>query len=172
MPSRHYGEIAVGAELPPFTAPPLSRLTLALYAGASGDHNPIHVDIDFAKQAGMPDVIAHGMLSMAYLGRLLTNWVPQEAIRSFEVRFAAIAHVGDAITCRGTVVGKDDATRTVRIEVNTRNQAGEIKLFGEALVALPVPSILSVNCRGHPTGKLYKRLLRDRYWVGRASRVV
>ena len=53
MPSRHYDEIAVGAELPPFTAPPLSRLTLALYAGASGDHNPIHVDIDFAKQAGM-----------------------------------------------------------------------------------------------------------------------
>jgi acyl dehydratase len=84
----------------------------------------------------MPDVIAHGMLSMAYLGRLLTNWVPQEAIRSFGVRFAAITHVGDAITCRGTVVGKDDATRTLRIEVNTRNQAGEIKLFGEALVAL------------------------------------
>ena len=136
MPSRHYDEIAVGAELPPFTAPPLSRLTLALYAGASGDHNPIHVDIDFAKHSGMPDVFAHGMLSMAYLGRLLTNWVPQEAIRSFAVRFASITHVGDAITCRGTVVGKDDATRTLRIQVNTRNQAGEIKLSGEALVAL------------------------------------
>src|SRR6266478_397224 len=129
MPSRHYDEIAVGAELAPFTAPPLSRLTLALYAGASGDHNPIHVDIDFAKRAGMPDVFAHGMLSMAYLGRLLTNWVPQEAICSFAVRFAAI-------TRRGTVVGKDDATRRLRIEVNARNQAGEIKLSGEALVAL------------------------------------
>jgi acyl dehydratase len=136
MPSRHYDEIAVGAELPPFTAPPLSRLTLALYAGASGDHNPIHVDIDFAKHSGMPDVFAHGMLSMAYLGRLLTNWVPQEAIRSFAVRFASITHVGDAITCRGTVVGKDDATRTLRIQVNTCNQAGEIKLSGEAIVAL------------------------------------
>ena len=136
MPSRHYDEIAVGFELPCFTAPPLSRLTLALYAGASGDHNPIHVDIDFAKQAGMPDVFAHGMLSMAYLGRLLGNWVPQEAIRSFAVRFVAITHVGDAITCSGTVVGKDDATRTLRIEVNTRNQAGEIKLSGDAVVAL------------------------------------
>src|ERR1700730_657162 len=99
-------------------------------------NHPIHVDIDFAKQAGMPDVIAQGMLSMAYLDRLLTNWVPQEAIRSFGVRFAAITHVGDAITCRGTVVGKDDATRTLRIQVNTRNQAGEIKLSGEAIVAL------------------------------------
>jgi acyl dehydratase len=136
MTSRHYDEIAVGSELPRFTAPPLSRLTLALYAGASGDHNPIHVDIDFAKQAGMPDVFAHGMLSMAYLGRLLSNWVPQEAIRSFAVRFVAITHVGDAITCSGTVVGKDDATRTVRIEVSTRNQAGEIKLSGAAVVAL------------------------------------
>jgi acyl dehydratase len=73
---------------------------------------------------------------MAYLGRLLTNWVPQEAIRSFAVRFASITHVGDAITCRGTVVGKDDAMRTLRIAVNTRNQAGEIKLSGEAVVAL------------------------------------
>ena len=45
---------------------------LALFAGASGDHNPIHIDIDFARKAGMPDVFAHGMLSMAWLGRLLT----------------------------------------------------------------------------------------------------
>ena len=136
MQHRHYDEIAVGSELPRFTTPPLSRLTLALYAGASGDHNPIHVDIDFAKQAGMPDVFAHGMLSMAYLGRLLSNWVPQETIRSFGVRFVAITHVGDVITCSGTVVGKNDATRTVRIEVNSRNQAGEIKLSGDAVVAL------------------------------------
>src|ERR1700720_167590 len=70
----------------------ITRAQLALYAGASGDHNPIHIDIDFAKQAGMPDVFAHGMLSMAYLGRLLSNWVPQEAIRSFAVRFVAITH--------------------------------------------------------------------------------
>jgi acyl dehydratase len=62
-----------------FALPPVSRLGLALYCGASGDHNPIHVDIDFAKAAGMPDVFAHGMLSMAWLGRLLTNWVPQTA---------------------------------------------------------------------------------------------
>src|ERR1700676_3938695 len=102
MQHRHYDEIAVGAELPPFTAPPLSRLTLALYAGASGDHNPIHVDIDFAKQAGMPDVFAHGMLSMAYLGRLLSNWVPQEAIRSFAVRFVELTHVGDFFTSTAT----------------------------------------------------------------------
>ena len=96
MQSIRLNDLAIGSALPPFVAPPLTRLTLALYAGASGDHNPIHVDLDFARRAGMPDVFAHGMLSMAYLGRLLTNWVPQQAIREFSVRFAAITQVGDA----------------------------------------------------------------------------
>ncbi|KAI3591842.1 MaoC family protein [Cupriavidus sp. U2] len=127
--------LEVGSTLPPFTAEPLSRLTLALYAGASGDHNPIHVDTDFARRAGMPDVFAHGMLSMAYLGRLLTNWAPQHAIREFSVRFAAITHVGDAVSCTGVVTEKDEATGTVRIALTTRNQQGDIKLTGEALIA-------------------------------------
>ena len=70
-------EIEVGTEIPALELPPISRYTLALYAGASGDHNPIHIDSDFAKAAGMPDVFAHGMLSMAYLGRMLTDWQPQ-----------------------------------------------------------------------------------------------
>ncbi|MCP1623575.1 MaoC family dehydratase [Pseudomonas nitroreducens] len=128
--------IAVGDELPSFTTDPVNRTTLALYCGASGDHNPIHVDIDFAKKAGMPDVFAHGMLSMAYLGRLLTNWVAQERLRSYSVRFAAITQLGDAITCSGRVLEKDAAAGTLRLEITTRNQAGEIKLSGEAVVAL------------------------------------
>ena len=66
-------DITVGTEIPALELPPITRTTLALYAGASGDHNPVHIDIDFAKKAGMPDVFAHGMLSMAYLGRMLTN---------------------------------------------------------------------------------------------------
>lgn len=130
-----FDALEVGSTLPAFTAEPLSRLTLALYAGASGDHNPIHVDTDFARRAGMPDVFAHGMLSMAYLGRLLTNWAPQHAIREFSVRFAAITHVGDAVSCTGVVTEKDEATGTVRIALTTRNQQGDIKLTGEALIA-------------------------------------
>ena len=69
-----YDALEVGSEIPPLTSKPISRHTLALYCGASGDHNPIHVDLDFAKAFGMPDVFAHGMLSMAYLGRMLTAW--------------------------------------------------------------------------------------------------
>lgn len=139
MSNLTYKSIEVGAELPPLELPPISRTTLALFAGASGDHNPIHIDIDFAKQAGMPDVFAQGMLPMAYLGRLLTNWVPLSAIRSFGVRFGAITHLQDRLTCSGKVVEKLERAgeRLVRLEVRTTDQKGEVKLQGEALVALP-----------------------------------
>jgi acyl dehydratase len=128
-----------GDTLPPLELPPITRLALALYCGASGDHNPIHVDTDFAQSAGMPDVFAHGMLSAAWLGRLLTNWVPQSAIRSLDVRFAAITHVGERITCSGKVAEKfeREGRRCVRLHVATSNQDGITKLTGEALIAWP-----------------------------------
>jgi acyl dehydratase len=134
-----YQNVQVGDELTSFTTAPISRLALALYCGASGDHNPIHVDTDFAKQAGMDDVFAHGMLSMAYLGCLLTNWAPQTALRQYSVRFVAITHVGDAITCTGKVVEKMmvNGEQCVRLELTTLNQDGQIKLKGEATLALP-----------------------------------
>lgn len=134
-----FDAINVGDTLPPLALPPVSRTTLALFAGASGDHNPIHVDIDFARAAGMPDVFAHGMLSMAWLGRLLTNWAPQRNLREFSVRFNAMTHVGERIVCTGRVADKleRDGERLVRIALETANEAGEVKLSGEALVALP-----------------------------------
>ena len=132
-----YDSINVGDMLPPLELPPLSRATLALYAGASGDHNPMHIDTDFARAAGMPDVFAHGMLGMAWLGRLLTRWVPQAQLRRFDVRFQGITHLGHVITCSGVVVGKLDAERCVRVELRSANQYGQTKIVGEALVAWP-----------------------------------
>lgn len=133
-----FDSIEIGDSLPAFEMAPISRLSLALYCGASGDHNPIHVDSDFVKSAGMPDVIAHGMLSMAWLGRLLTNWVDQPAIRELSVRFISITHVGERITCAGKVVEKfrQDGQACVRIDVTTVNQGGQVKLAGQALVVL------------------------------------
>ena len=134
-----YQSVEVGSELPPCCSAQISRTTLALYAGASGDHNPIHIDIDFAKKSGMPDVFVHGMLNMAYLGRLLTGWVPQSAIRQYGVRFSAIVVVGDRITCRGRVTEKfvGNGEKLVRLELSAANLAGDIKLTGHSLVALP-----------------------------------
>ncbi|GAO70694.1 MaoC family dehydratase [Comamonas sp. E6] len=65
MNTPRYDEVQVGDALPALELSPISRTTLALFAGASGDHNPIHIDTDFARKAGMPDVFAHGMLGMA-----------------------------------------------------------------------------------------------------------
>ena len=134
-----FDSVEVGDTLPPLVLPPVSRAMLALYAGASGDHNPMHIDIDFARQAGAPDVFAHGMLSMAWLGRLLTNWAPQRNLREFSVRFNAMTHVGERIVCTGRVADKleRDGERLVRVEVKTTNDQGEVKLAGDALIALP-----------------------------------
>lgn len=133
-----YDQIRVGDALPAFETEPISRLTLALYCGASGDHNPIHVDTDFAKAAGVGDVFAHGMLSMAYLGRLVTNWVPQSALREYGVRFVAITQVGAKVRCEGRVTEKfeQDGERRVRVELSTTDQNGQTKLSGDAVVAL------------------------------------
>jgi acyl dehydratase len=124
--------------LPPLTLPPLTRQTLAIYCGASGDHNPLHVDSDFAREAGLGDVIAHGMLIMAYLGRLLTNWAPQHALRAFDVRFQAMTRIGNAITASGRVIEKftEDNVACVRIEVSAADETGEVKAAGTAVVAL------------------------------------
>ena len=131
-------DIQVGTEIPPLELAPISRYTLALYAGASGDHNPIHIDSDFAKQAGMPDVFAHGMLSMAYLGRMLTNWRPQASLRKFENRFAAITQLQDVITCSGRVaeIIEHRGETLARCEIQAAKANGEQTLVGVALVAV------------------------------------
>ncbi|MBK9675029.1 MAG: MaoC family dehydratase [Betaproteobacteria bacterium] len=137
MPSPDRSALDVGDRLPELRLPPIDRTTLALFAGASGDHNPIHIDLDFARRAGMPDVFAHGMLSMAWLGRLLTGWVPQAALRSFDARFVGIAHLGNAIRCGGRVVERleRDGELLLRVELEAVNQYGERKVLGEALIA-------------------------------------
>jgi len=132
-------EAEVGTELPPLELPPITRTTLALFGPASGDLNPIHLDLDVARSAGLDDVFAHGMLSMAYLGRLLTNWVPQNRVRSFAVRFAAITPVHAQPTCTGRVVSIDqvDGERRAGLELAVTLADGTTTLIGSATVALP-----------------------------------
>ena len=139
MPHPTYARVQVGDVLPELAIPPVDRTTLALFAGASGDHNPAHIDIDSARASGMPDVFAHGMLGMAWLGRLLTNWAPQSQLRRFDVRFGGITHLGNAIRCTGTVVEKltHNGEPCVRVEIASANQYGQAKITGVALIALP-----------------------------------
>ena len=130
--------IRVGDRLPTLQLPAVDRTTLALFGGASGDHNPIHIDLDFARRAGMPDVFAQGMLGMAWLGRLLTQWVPQSRIRRYDARFAGITHLGNAMRCSGEVVEllDLDGEACARVAVHSTNQYDQKKIVGEAIVAL------------------------------------
>ncbi|WP_406236859.1 MaoC/PaaZ C-terminal domain-containing protein [Nocardia sp. NBC_01009] len=130
--------VEVGAELPPLSIGPISRTTLALFAGASGDHNPMHIDIDVAESAGLDDVFAHGMLSMAYLGRLLTDWVDPQSIRSYRVRFAAITPVHAKPTATGKVTSIDrvDGERRATLELAVTLADGTVTLTGDAVVAV------------------------------------
>lgn len=129
--------VQVGDHLPAATFGPVTRTMLALYAGASGDHNPAHIDIDFAKKAGLPDVFAHGMLSFGGLAQLVTRWAGIGRLRSFGARFVAITRVHDLITCEGTVTERfeaDGETR-LRIALIASAQDGRQTLLGEAVVA-------------------------------------
>lgn len=130
--------VRVGDTLPEMVLPAIDRALLCRFAGASGDLNPIHIDIDFARRAGMPDVFAHGMLGMAWLGRLLTEWRPQSCLRSFSVRFMALTHLGNQPVLRGQVVEllEEDGRPLARVAVEMLNQYGQLKMQGEALVAL------------------------------------
>jgi acyl dehydratase len=133
-----FDSIKGGDQLKSLVLPPVSRHQLALYCGGSGDHNPIHVDLDFAKKFGFKDVFAHGMLSMAFLGRLVTSWVPQKQVRGLGTRFTSITWVGDVITVSGKVTGKREANgeKLVDLEVKCTNQNGQDTLQGSATVAL------------------------------------
>ena len=138
MTAPNFDTLSLGDEIPSLTLPPLTRHTLAVYCGASGDHNPLHVDFDFARAAGLDDVIAHGMLIMGYMGRTVTDWVPQTALRSFNTRFLAMTKIGNQITCTARIIEKLDAAkeRRVRLAITACDQHGEVKAQGEAVVAL------------------------------------
>lgn len=132
-----YDEIHVGDSLPEHSCEPISRATLALYAGASGDFNPMHIDTDFAKKNGMNDVFAHGLLSTAYLAQLLTNWVDQRQLISYGVRFVAITPIHATVTCKGKVVEKVhiNGEPCVKLDLSAEIDDGTKTLTGNAVIS-------------------------------------
>lgn len=127
-----------GQELPELVRGPITRGTLALFAGASHDHVPFHIDSDVAKGFGMDDVFAHGMLSMAYLGQAVKSWAPQNRLRTWNARFTAITPLHAVVQCRGTVTAlfEEDGERRARIRIGAWTDKGVQTLDGEAIVAI------------------------------------
>ncbi|MFC3994622.1 MaoC family dehydratase [Nocardiopsis sediminis] len=135
-----YADVEVGAELPEQVYP-VRRIDLVRYAGASGDFNPIHWNERFAKSVGLPDVIAHGMFSMAEAGRLVTDWAGDPgAVEEYSVRFSAPVVVPDddngaEITVSGVVKEKLDGDR-VKIAITARSGGAKVLARATAVVRL------------------------------------
>ncbi len=136
-------DIAVGHELVPFVKPPITQEQLNRYAEASGDFNPIHLDEEAAHRVGLDSVIAHGMLSMAFLGQFLQQQITGiegARLADLKVRYAGMVRLGDTLTCLGvlkerTTQGREEA---FTIECWAQNQQGEKVTTGEALILVPL----------------------------------
>jgi acyl dehydratase len=116
----------------------LTRTDLVMYAGASGDFNPMHHDEVKAKEAGLPSVFGHGMFSMGLLGRAITDWVGIGNLRNFKVRFTKQTWPGESLTSKISVTGKrkEDGDNLVDLDVTLTNESGEVKVAGSAVAAL------------------------------------
>ena len=136
--SVYFEDVKVGGDLPALVKGPMQQIQLTRYAGASGDFNPIHQDDEFARQAGMGDVFAHGMLSMGFVAQALTDWAGAGSVRKLAVRFAALVRLKDTVICKGRVLATSaqDGEHTVELEVWAENQRGEKVVTGSATVAL------------------------------------
>ena len=136
--AQNFDRIKVGEALPPL-AKQVTVEQIANYAEASGDRNPIHVDEVFARAAGLPGVIAHGMLTMAFANQLITDWLGDRSmVKRLQGRFAGMVLPGDELTCSGTVASKDETSRRVVINVSVSNQRGE-KVFTKGVAEAEFP---------------------------------
>lgn len=135
-------DATTGELLTPLVKPPITREQLRLYAEASGDYNPIHLNEEAARRVGLDGVIAHGMLSMAFLGQFAARLIedtPEAYVARLKVRFSGMVSLGDTLTCLGSVKSHDASSgqRTVTIECWAQNQKGEKVTGGEAVLAMP-----------------------------------
>jgi len=121
----HLATLPIGSTLPE------RRWTVTVeqireYAKASGDRNPIHLDEAFARSVGLPGVIAHGMLTMAVVGQLVTGWLGDPSrLKAFRGRFAGMVLPGEELRCSGVLTRKDEDRRRLTIELTAVNQRGE-----------------------------------------------
>ena len=135
-----YDDVKPGAEIAPASYP-VTRLSLVKYCGASGDFNVIHWNERIARSVGLPDVIAHGMFTMAQAGRYVTDWAGDPgALEDFGVRFSSMVVVPDndhgaTIEVSGRVEEKLDGNRVV-LALTARSGEAKVLTRARAVVRL------------------------------------
>lgn len=135
----YFEDVNVGDSIPELVKPPVNESQLVMYAGASGDFNPLHTVHAFGEKAGFGGVIAHGMLSMGFVGQVMTDWVGNEALAKLSVNFRAITKPKDVITCKGKITKKysEGGKNLIDVDLLAENQRGEKTIVGQATAALP-----------------------------------
>jgi len=128
--------IQAGDELPSWETPVITPELIRKYAEASGDFNQIHIDPEYARKAGHPGVIAHGMWSVAQLANLVQRWAGTSFIRESRARFVGVMPAGECLTCRARV-------RAVRedglVEIEAWTERPDGRRTTEALFVVDVP---------------------------------
>jgi acyl dehydratase len=138
MSTLDFEQINAGQTLPSLTKH-VTVEQIRQYAEASGDRNPIHLDETFARSAGLPGVIAHGMLTMAFANQMVTDWLGDRSLlKSLQGRFAGMVLPGDDVTCSGSVASKNDEMRRVVINLVVTNQRGD-KVFNKGVAEVEFP---------------------------------
>ncbi len=135
-----YEDVEVGQELPLLKNAPITHGQLVRYSGASGDFNPIHSDVEAGKQFGLGGTIAHGMLIMGLLGRMITDYLGGPApLKKFGVRFMSMTRPGEVIICSGTITGKyeQDGQHYIEASIAAKNEEGDTKAAGSFTAVLP-----------------------------------
>ena len=133
---------AIGQQLTPLVKPPITQEQLRRYSEASGDYNPIHLNEQAAQQVGLDGVIAHGMLSMAFLGQFVNLQIadiPGARIEQLKVRFLNMVRLGDTLTCQGVVKiqkTNDDLSQSIAIECWAQNQNGDKVTTCESVIII------------------------------------
>jgi acyl dehydratase len=135
----YFEDINDGTELPALVKYP-TTMQLVKYAGASGDYYQIHYDKDFAAANGLPGVIVHGWLALAFLGQMVTDWIGEAgALVKLSGSYRGMNKVHEDLICNGKVTKKysEDGKNYARVEIWVENPQGEKTVTGNALVMLP-----------------------------------
>ena len=135
----YYEDVAVDDEITPLVKQPTTR-QLVMWAGASGDYNPIHYDKDLAQNQGLPGVIVHGQLAGCFLGQLITDWIGQQGIvHSFSCSYRGMNFPGEALICKGRVTKRyvKDSQHFLECAIWVENVKGEKTVTGKVIVIVP-----------------------------------
>ena len=135
----YYEDVVVGSEITPLVKQPTTS-QLVMWAGASGDYNPIHYDKDFAQSRGLPGVIVQGQLAGCFLGQLVTDWIGEwGSLRKLSCSYKGMNFPGEALICKGKVSKKyiEDGEHYVVCDIWGENLKAEKTVSGRAIAVLP-----------------------------------